>query len=63
VLILLALGAFAVAAARWVVRPLTSKLSLSDVAGRLENAFPQFDDRLRRTVNFLGDGRSPAPSR
>ncbi len=59
VLILAALGAFAYAAAKWVVRPLRSKLTLSDVAGRLENAFPQFDDRLRSTVNFLGEGTIP----
>src|SRR3954469_25081734 len=59
VLILLALGAFGFAAARWIVRPLRSKLTLSDVAGRLENAFPQFDDRLRSTVNFLGEAEIP----
>lgn len=59
VLILLALGAFGFAAARWIIRPLRSKLTLSDVAGRLENAFPQFDDRLRSTVNFLGETEIP----
>src|SRR5688572_21775219 len=37
----------------WLVRPLMARLSLTDVAGRLENAFPQFDDRLRSTVNFV----------
>src|SRR5262249_46233337 len=38
--------------ARWVWTPARAKLSLSDVAGRLERAFPQFDDRLRSTVDF-----------
>ncbi|HTL30620.1 MAG TPA: DUF4175 family protein [Tepidisphaeraceae bacterium] len=37
----------------WVIRPWAVKISLSDVAGRLEHAFPQFDDRLRSTVDFL----------
>ncbi len=62
VLVLLALAAWAYAAAWFIVRPLRSKLSLSDVAGRLENAFPQFDDRLRSTVNFVGsDNPGSAP--
>jgi hypothetical protein len=38
---------------RWVVRPALARLSLSDLAGRLEHAFPQFDDRLRSTVDFI----------
>src|SRR5438045_1271336 len=37
----------------YVARPIAAKLSLGDVAGRLENAFPQFDDRLRSTVDFI----------
>lgn len=44
------------AAHRWIVVPALARLSLSDVAGRLENAFPQFGDRLRSTVNFTRDG-------
>lgn len=44
---------------RYVVRPLSAKLSLTDIAGRLEEAFPQFDDRLRSTVNFVGGGEIP----
>src|SRR5687768_10880619 len=47
-----ALGVVGYVIARWVWAPAKAKLSLSDVAGRLENAFPQFDDRLRSTVNF-----------
>src|SRR4051812_19314983 len=38
---------------RYVVRPALSRLSLTDLAGRLENVFPQFDDSLRSTVNFV----------
>src|SRR4051812_48858677 len=38
---------------QYVVRPLLAKLSISDVAGKLESAFPQFDDRLRSTVAIL----------
>jgi hypothetical protein len=38
---------------RWIVKPMAARLSLSDVAGRIEQAFPQFDDRLRSTVSFL----------
>src|SRR4051812_49187303 len=39
---------------RWIVKPMLARLSLTDVASRLEAAFPQFDDRLRSTVDFLG---------
>ena len=50
---------------RWVVRPAHAKLSISDVAGRLESVFPQFDDRLRSTVDFVREGgrasRAPSP--
>src|SRR4051812_5643469 len=52
VLFLAALAAIAYAIARWIWQPAAAKLSLSDVAGRLERAFPQFDDRLRSTVDF-----------
>ncbi len=40
------------AAWRWLVRPALAKLSISDVAGHLEESFPQFDDRLRSSVVF-----------
>jgi hypothetical protein len=43
---------------RFVVKPALAALSLSDVAGRLEKAFPQFEDRLRSTVNFAS-GENP----
>lgn len=45
---------------RFVLAPLTSRLTLDDVAQHLEQVFPQFEDRLRSTVNFLGAG---APDR
>ncbi len=52
VLILASLAGVSYAIARWIWKPAASKLTLSDVAGRLEHAFPQFDDRLRSTVDF-----------
>ena len=53
-----ALGAFAWCAVRYVARPATARLSRADVAGRLERAFPQFEDRLRSTINFA-EGHVP----
>jgi len=50
--ILAALGTIGYVAARQVFRPMASKLRISDVAGRIEQAFPAFDDRLRSTVEF-----------
>ncbi len=58
-LLLLAIVAAVVyASIRLVIKPLVSRISLSDVAGHLESVFPQFDDRLRSTVNFA-DGSVP----
>ena len=37
----------------WLAVPMMAKLNIGDVAGRLEHPFPQFDDRLRSTVNFV----------
>ena len=54
VLVLAALGTAGYALWRWVVAPLRREMSLSDVAGHVETAFPQFDDRLRSTVGFSG---------
>ncbi|HLL88076.1 MAG TPA: DUF4175 family protein, partial [Tepidisphaeraceae bacterium] len=59
------LVALAVLAYDRVIRPAVARLTLSDVAGRLESAFPQFDDRLRSTVTFLtcpGDTGDGAPA-
>jgi len=47
-----AVGLLGYALVRHVVRPVLAKLSLGDVAGHVERAFPQFEDRLRSTVNF-----------
>jgi hypothetical protein len=38
---------------RFIVTPVAARFTLNDVAGRLETAFPQFDDRLRSTVDFV----------
>lgn len=43
---------------RYVVRPVSTPVSLSDMAGRLEKIFPQFEDRLRSTVDFI-EGENP----
>lgn len=43
---------------RYVVQPLRARLSINDVAGRVEEVYPQFEDRLRSSVQFLGDGGS-----
>src|SRR2546421_1501636 len=37
----------------YVFKPIGARLSLGDVAGGLEKAFPQFDDRLRSTGDFV----------
>jgi hypothetical protein len=52
-LLVIALGAVACLAYRWIVKPVTSRLSLGEVAGHIESVFPQFDDRLRSTVDFV----------
>jgi hypothetical protein len=41
---------------KFTLRPLASRISLGDVAGHLETAFPQFEDRLRSTVDFVRSG-------
>jgi len=42
--------------AQRVVRTAVAKLGLSDVAGKLETRFPEFNDRLRSTVDFITRG-------
>jgi hypothetical protein len=59
VMILIALAGLGYALFNWVIRPLVARLTISDVAGRLEHAFPQFDDRLRSTVDFLSNSNVP----
>jgi hypothetical protein len=38
---------------QWLIRPLAARLTLNDVAGRVERTYPQFQDRLRSTVDIL----------
>lgn len=40
---------------QFVLKPARARLSLQDVAGRVEETFPQFNDRLRSSVQFLGE--------
>ncbi len=49
---LLAVG-FAAAAGRWIVGPMRARLSIEEIAGRLERHFPDLHDRLLAAVNFL----------
>lgn len=51
---LLTLGVLGYVLYRHVVRPALARLTLNDLAGQIENTFPQFDDSLRSTVNFMG---------
>jgi hypothetical protein len=53
-LILIAAAAFSVGTVFWkqVARPLMARLPLGDVAGKIEQTFPVFDDRLRSVVDF-----------
>ena len=53
ILMLAAVGAAGYSTWRWIVRPLLSQISLNAVAGRIERTFPQFQDRLRSTVDIL----------
>jgi hypothetical protein len=53
VLMLASLGVLAYVVWHWLIVPALSKLKLGDVAGRMERTFPEFDDRLRSTVDFM----------
>jgi hypothetical protein len=46
-------------ARRFIWRPASTRITLSDIAGRLEQTFPQFDDRLRSTIDFVREGYVP----
>jgi len=61
ILVLAALGEFGFVLWTCVLRPLYARLTIGDVAGRLEHAFPEFDDRLRSTVDFVRDGGAYVP--
>jgi len=51
-----ALGVVGYVLVRYILHPAMSRLTIGDVAGKLETTFPQFDDRLRSTVNFMRGG-------
>jgi len=53
VLELIALGALAYWIFRWVLRPAIKSHTVGDVAGWVEERYPQFGDTLSSTVNFL----------
>ncbi len=40
---------------RWVVQPLQSRITLSQIANRLERQYPGLNDRLSSTVSFLSE--------
>jgi hypothetical protein len=42
--------------------PLQSKLPVTDIAGRIEERFPQFQDRLRSAVGFIQSPTSDSPT-
>jgi len=52
-------GGFVGAAWHWVVRPLRARVSIDDVAVRIEAHFEELGDQLRSSVHFLG-GRDSA---
>lgn len=60
-LLLSGLGALGYAIVRWIVRPAQAKLSINDIAGRVESVYPQFEDRLRSTVDFIRSGGASIP--
>jgi hypothetical protein len=43
----------------WIIKSILSRLTLMDVAGRVEKTFPQYQDRLRSTVDILGGNKFP----
>lgn len=57
VMMLAGLGVLAAVVGRSLIGPVSAKLTLRDVAGKLEHAFPEFDDRLRSTVDFATEGQ------
>ncbi len=47
------IGFIGAAVFRALLVPLQSKLPVTDIAGRIEKRFPQFEDRLRSAVGFI----------
>jgi hypothetical protein len=60
-LVLAAAGTVACGTWRWLVKPLLARLTLNDVAGRVERTYPQFQDRLRSTVDILTERETGRP--
>ena len=58
-LVITAVAALGYVFYQWVIVPARSKLGVSDLAGRIEHTFPQFDDRLRSTVDFVQQNQIP----
>jgi HAMP domain-containing protein len=58
-LILAAIAAIGFALWRWVIQPILARLTLNDVAGRVERTFPQYQDRLRSTIDILSGNAPP----
>jgi hypothetical protein len=59
VLTLAALAGAGYALWRWLIVPARAPLSLGDIAGRAEKAFPSYQDRLRSTVDILAGKDQP----
>src|SRR5688572_17891526 len=61
VVMLCALGGIGVAVYHFVIVPGRAKLGIGDIAGRVESVYPQFEDRLRSTVDFVRQGGGAIP--
>lgn len=59
VLIVVALAGLLYALWHWIIRAVISRLTLNEVAGRVERTFPQYQDRLRSTVDILTGDHIP----
>ncbi len=59
VLTLIALGGLCYALWRWVIQSILARLSLNEVAGRIERTFPEYQDRLRSTIDILSGNAPP----
>ena len=63
VLFIAALAAIAYACWQWLLNTLIKPVSLNDVAARVEQAFPQYQDRLSSSIQFLsGDQAIGSPA-
>lgn len=56
------IGFIAAAIFRSLWLPLQSKLPVTDIAGRIEKRFPQFQDRLRSAVGFIESPTNDSPT-